>query len=54
MSMYKRPFLDEFLEHLFDNFEVVFYTSAIEQYANLVLDEIDPDKRAISRLFRDS
>lgn len=54
MSMYKRPFLDEFLEHLFDNFEVVFYTSAIEQYSNMVLDEIDPDKKAVSRLFRDS
>lgn len=56
ISIYKRPYLDEFLEYVFETvgYEVIFYTSAITAYANEVLDLIDPQKRAIARLFRDS
>ena len=54
MSVYKRPYLDQFLEFAFENFEVVFYTAAIEQYANNLIDEIDPKNEAVARLFRDS
>ena len=54
VSTYKRPHLDQFLERVFDLFEVVFYTSSVESYANNIIDYIDPDKRASSRLFRDA
>ena len=54
VSTYKRPHLDQFLERVFDLFEVVFYTSSVESYANNIIDYIDPDKRASGRLFRDA
>ena len=54
VSMYKRPFLDEFLAHVSQKFEIVFYTPAIWDYANKVIDFIDPQNEASGRLFRDS
>lgn len=54
VSMFKRPFLDNFLSHIFKKFEVVFYTPALWDYANKVIDFIDPNNIASGRLFRDS
>lgn len=54
VSTHKRPYLDEFLDKVFDLFEIVFYTSSVEGYANNIIDYIDPEKRASGRLFRDS
>lgn len=54
VSTHKRPYLDEFLNKMHELFEIVFYTSSVEGYANNVIDYIDPKKRASGRLFRDS
>jgi TFIIF-interacting CTD phosphatase-like protein len=54
VSTQKRPYLDEFLEKMSQHYEIVFYTSAVEGYANNVIDYIDPNKYSSSRLFRDS
>ena len=54
VSTNKRPHLEQFLERVSEIFEIVFYTSSVEGYANNVIDYIDPHKRASGRLFRDS
>ncbi|KAJ6255251.1 nuclear lim interactor-interacting factor-related [Anaeramoeba flamelloides] len=51
----KRPYLDHFLEECAKLFEVVIFTAGIKEYADQVLDHIDPDNSRIShRLYRDS
>lgn len=54
ISCYKRPHLDEFLAEMANNFEIVYYTQAVEDYANNVINKIDPTKCASGRLFRDA
>lgn len=50
-----RPYLNEFLEKVSQLFEVVVFTASEEEYASMVLDRIDPEKKYIHhRLFRDS
>ncbi|CAN0853610.1 CTD small phosphatase-like protein [Linum grandiflorum] len=51
----KRPGLDDFLRRLAERFEVVVFTAGLAEYATLVLDELDKEKKLIShRLYRDS
>ena len=50
----KRPFVDEFIAAVGKKFEVVFFCSANEEYANKVLDVLDPKRIAAARLFKDS
>lgn len=54
LSCYKRPYLDEFLAEMAKSFEIVYYTQAVEDYANSVINRIDPKKLASGRLFRDA
>ena len=54
ISIYKRPYLDKFLEYAFKHFEVVFYTTSIFEYASKVIDLLDPQNLAVGTLFRDS
>ena len=54
VSTYKRPLLDKFLDEVFEIFEVVFYTPAVASYANKVIDQLDPNRFAAGRLFRES
>lgn len=54
VSTHKRPHLEEFLEQVSKLYEIVFYTSSVEGYANNVIDYIDTEKKASGRLFRDS
>lgn len=54
ISTHKRPHVDEFLKHMFSSFEVIFYTQSIDQYSNKVIDLLDPEGKAVGRLFRDS
>jgi len=54
VSTEKRPYLDEFLEEVSQLYEIVFYTSSVEGYANNVIDYIDQNKIASGRLFRDA
>ncbi|MED6134970.1 hypothetical protein PIB30_041942 [Stylosanthes scabra] len=51
----KRPGLEEFLSSLAAKFEVVIFTAALREYAELVLDRLDEANRYVShRLYRDS
>jgi len=50
----KRPFIDEFLRRVSQLFEVVIFTASLSEYADPVLDELDPDNTMVHhRLFRE-
>jgi RNA polymerase II subunit A small phosphatase-like protein len=50
----KRPFIDEFLKRVSQLFEVVVFTASLSEYADPVLDELDPDSSKVHhRLFRE-
>ena len=48
----KRPFLQQFLEFLSKYFKIVVYTAANKQYADLILNVIDPLGLISQRLYR--
>jgi len=49
----KRPFLEEFLKEAAERFELIAYTAGSAEYANLVLDTLDPyGKYFRHRLYR--
>ncbi|KAJ3452389.1 non-specific serine/threonine protein kinase [Anaeramoeba flamelloides] len=51
----KRPHLKHFLERCSQLFEVVVFTAGTKEYADIILDELDPNNELIShRLYRDS
>lgn len=50
----KRPFVDEFLEHLSPLYELVVYTASVAKYANPLMDKLDPHKYVPHRLFREA
>lgn len=47
----KRPGVDEFLKKIGEEYQVVVFTAGLREYATLVLDELDPERRVISRSF---
>ena len=49
----KRPYLDEFLNIVAQKYEVVIFTASISDYANPLLDQLDPCKKISHRLFRE-
>ena len=49
----KRPYLDQFLDIVTQKYEVVVFTASISDYANPLLDQLDPFKRISHRLFRE-
>ena len=50
----KRPFVDEFLRFCSPLFEVVIFTAATSEYANPLLDQLDPGRQLLAhRLFRE-
>jgi len=52
-SVEYRPYLDKFLKNLAIHFEIVIFTSALSEYADVILDHIDPDHTLFSyRLYR--
>lgn len=53
VSVLKRPFVDEFLKQMSQHYELVIFTASIPQYANLVIDLIDPNHLVAHRLFRE-
>lgn len=49
----KRPYIDEFLKEMSKIYEIVFYTASVKEYANIVIDYIDPENIGSARLFRE-
>ncbi|CAB1105865.1 unnamed protein product [Ectocarpus sp. CCAP 1310/34] len=49
----KRPGVDEFLERVAKLYEVIIFTASLPQYANPLLDMLDPKGTITSRLFRE-
>lgn len=49
----KRPYVDEFLDKMSKLYELVIFTASIPEYANPLLDQLDPRKRICYRLFRE-
>lgn len=49
----KRPHVDEFLDKMSKIFELVIFTASIPEYANPLLNKLDPNKHITSRLFRE-
>ena len=48
-----RPYCTQFLEKMSKKFELIIFTASLEDYANKVIDYIDPENKFIShRLFR--
>ncbi|KRX03741.1 HAD-like domain [Pseudocohnilembus persalinus] len=48
----RRPFLNEFMQSIHGNFEIVIFTAGIQEYADQVLQDIDPDNIVQHRLYR--
>ena len=49
----KRPYVDEFLDKVSNLFELVIFTASISDYANPLLNKLDPNRRISYRLFRE-
>lgn len=47
-----RPHVKEFLKEMSQYYEIVYFTASIQDYANQVLDLIDPEKLGKHRLYR--
>jgi RNA polymerase II subunit A small phosphatase-like protein len=50
----KRPYLDEFLDFVGRNYQVYIFTAGVREYAEPVIERIDPRKWIVGRYFRDS
>lgn len=48
-----RPGCKEFLAQLSEHFELVIYTASLKQYADPLMDILDPDRLCTARLFRE-
>ena len=51
--MYKRPFLDMFLDYVCTFFEVVVFTAGEKLYADSILNVLDPKGRISRRLYKE-
>lgn len=51
--MYFRPYLNEFLDKMSKKFELVIFTASRQDYADIIINQIDPEGKYIShRLYR--
>lgn len=49
-----RPYLQQFLDSVIDKYQIVLYTISRKQYADKIIDEIDPLNRIfVSRLYHE-
>lgn len=49
--VYKRPYLDRFIEYCLNNFQVAVWTSSSESYANEIVRNIFPDPTELKFIF---
>lgn len=49
-----RPGVEAFIEQVSEYYDVVMWTASLREYADPVMDFIDPQRRAIARLYRES
>ncbi|KAF8117238.1 hypothetical protein N665_0012s0239 [Sinapis alba] len=47
----KRPGVDDFLKKVGEKYQIVVFTAGLREYASLVLDKLDPERRVVSRSF---
>ena len=53
-AIFKRPYVEKILEHLTELWEIAIFTAAEKTYADLILDNLDPQKKYFRhRLYRD-
>lgn len=52
--MLLRPGAKEFIEELSIFYDVVLWTASLKEYAMPVMDFVDPEKKVMERLFRES
>lgn len=50
--VYFRPWVLDFLQALYTYYEIVIYTASLQPYADLILDQLDRDRRVSHRLYR--
>jgi TFIIF-interacting CTD phosphatase-like protein len=49
-----RPFAKNFLRKASKNWEIIVFTAGLKDYADKILDDLDPDGYISRRLYRDS
>ncbi|CAD8178153.1 unnamed protein product [Paramecium octaurelia] len=49
-----RPGIKQFFDQLNQFYDIILWTASLKEYAMPVMDYIDPDRKAVERLFRDS
>lgn len=50
-KVYFRPFLEEFLNEMSCYYEIVIFTASIKEYADIIINYIDPGKKLIKRRY---
>ena len=54
ITLFKRPFVDEFIEEMSKIYEIIFFSTDHEDYANPIINYIDSKRVAGGRLYKDS
>ncbi|CAD8135120.1 unnamed protein product [Paramecium octaurelia] len=49
-----RPGVENFIENLSEYYEIIMWTASLKEYADPVMNIIDPQRRALTRLYRQS
>jgi Dullard-like phosphatase family protein len=50
-TVYKRPYLQEFLQGLAEHYTIYVFTASDQRYATAIVNAIDPERQYISRVF---
>lgn len=48
-----RPGAIQFIESMSQFYDIILWTASLSQYANKVMDYVDPNNKAIRRMFRE-
>ncbi len=50
-KVFFRPYLDTFLKEMNKNFTIMIFTAALKDYADMIIDHLDPEKKIIQKRF---